>query len=197
MIAAAGALVAASLTAAVSPSVAARDGQIRVVVTGLSAPAASVVVHGGIASEGKMFGWVALRSSGAGSWWTVLRAPGFLGVYPVQVRAGGILRQTGAVVSVLPRGFAAQPAFDKPAQVAEWWSRQAPAGTDLLSVTTWHAGFFTHRDPTLNRLLRVRFTLLGDWKAKRLARGTYTRWFSVARTSAQGQWRLLEIVEAP
>ncbi len=79
----------------------------------------------------------------------------------------------------------------------EWWRRQAPAGAELTSVSTWGAGFFTHRDPSLNRLLRVRFTLLGDWKARHLARGTYTRFFSVARTTVRGQWRLLQVVEAP
>jgi hypothetical protein len=99
---------------------------------------------------------------GEHSWWTILRAPGFYGVYPVRVRAGGVTRETDAVVSVLPRGFAAQPGFDEPQQVPEWWRRQAPAGAELTSVSTWGAGFFTHREPSLNRLLRVRFTLHCD-----------------------------------
>jgi len=190
-------LAAASLGASVAPSVATPDGQFHVTVQGLCAPAASVVVHGGIASEGKMFGWVPLQSAGSCSWSTVLRAPGFLGVYPIRVLAGGVERDTGAVVSVLPHGYAAEPGFDEPEQIPEWWRRQAPAGATLESVTQWNAGFFTHRDPSLNRLLRVRFTLLGDWKAQRLARGTYTRYFSVARLKPGGQWRLLQIVEAP
>jgi hypothetical protein len=194
---AAAVLAAASLTATVSPAVAQPDGLFRVGVDGACAPSALVVAHGGIASEGKMFGWVAMRSSGPCSWWTVLRAPGFLGVYPIDVRLGAAAHDTGTVVSVLPKGFAAQPGFSRPEQVPEWWRRQAPAGADLLEVTTWHAGFFTHRDPTFNRLLRVRFRLLGDWKAKRLARGTYTRYFSVARLTRDGDWRLLQVVNAP
>jgi hypothetical protein len=197
MVHAAAVLAASALSAAVSPSLAAPDGQIRVTVSGLDAPAASIVVHGGIASQGKMFGWVPLRSAAGGTWWTVLRAPGFYGVYPIHVRARGVLHQTTATVAVLPRGYGAQPGFDKPEQVAEWWTRQAPAGAEIRSVATWTAGFFAHRDQTLNRLLRVRFTLLGDWKAKHLAAGTYTRWFSVARPRVGGPWRLLEIVAAP
>jgi hypothetical protein len=140
---------------------------------------------------------VPLRDSGGGSWFTVLRAPGFLGVYPVVVRAGGATRETGAVVAVLPRKWTAQPAFEKPEQVAQWWTRQAPPGANLTSVSTWRSGFFTHRDPALNRLLRVRFTLLGDWRAMRLRKGPHELFFSVARLKPAGAWRLLETTEAP
>src|SRR4051794_12765597 len=108
------AAVAAAVTVSVSPSVAARDGQVRVELRGVSAPAASIHLRGGIASGGRWFGWVALRDEGGGAWFTVLRAPGFLGVYPVVVRAGGPARETGVTVAVLPRGWAAQPAFAKP-----------------------------------------------------------------------------------
>lgn len=190
-------LAAATLSVTVAPASPVRDGQTRISVQGLSASAASVHLEGGIASGGKWFGWVALRDAGSGSWWTVLRAPGYLGVYPIVVRAGGVAHPAGAVVAVLPRGFTAQPVVPRPEQVPLWWTRQAPSGAKLLSVTTWRSGFFTHRDPALNRLLRVRFMLLGDWRAKHLARGTHTLYFSVARLKPDGQWRLLETVAAP
>jgi hypothetical protein len=191
------AVLAAAVTASASPSPAAPDGQVRVTVNGLSAPAASVHLRGGIASGGRWFGFVALRDSDGGSWFTILRAPGFLGVYPIVVRAGGVTHETGAVVTVLPRKWTAQPAFQKPEQVAQWWTRQAPPGANLTSVSTWQSGFFTHRDPALNRLLRVRFTLLGDWRAMRLKQGPHELFFSIARLKPTGAWRLLETVPAP
>lgn len=185
----------AALQIAVGPPAAQRDGLVSVRVTGLRAPAASVVIHGGVASGGKMFGLVPLRDGGAGAWSTVLRAPGFFGVYPLRVRAQGTYRETGAAVRVLPRGFARQPGVPRPADVVEWWRRQAPAGATVRSVTDWRAGFYSHRDRRYNRLLRVRFTLSAAYG--RFRAGTYTRWFSVARTSANGGWRLPEIVAAP
>ena len=190
--------VAASLAVSVTPSHPTPNGLIRVTVTGLPAPAADVVVHDGIASGGKMFGLVPLRDEGGGSWTTELVAPGFLGVYPVRVRARGVYHDTGAMVDVLPRDFAAEPGVNTPAEVVEWWRRQAPEGATVLSVREWDAGFFSHRDSRYNRLLRVRFTLLGPWPRYRLAAGTYTRWLSVARTSlAAGGWKLLQVVAAP
>jgi hypothetical protein len=190
-------VAAAALHAGVTPSAAKRDGQVRIDVSGLPAASASVHLEGGIASGGRWFGWVALRDRGGGSWWTVLRAPGFLGAYPVVVRAGGVSRPTNAVVAVLPRGFTSQPVFRRPEQVAQWWTRIAPPGAELTSVATWHEGFFTHRNPTLNRLLRVRFRLLGDWPRMRLKRGPREIFLSVARLRADGGWRLLETVSAP
>jgi hypothetical protein len=191
-------LVAASaLHAGVTPSAAERDGQVRIEVSGLEAGSASVHLQGGIASGGRWFGWVALRDAGGGSWWTVLRAPGFLGVYPVVVRAGGIRHATHAVVAVLPRRFTSQPVFQKPEQVAQWWTRIAPPGADLKSVTTWGQGFFTHRDPAMNRLLRVQFRLLGDWPRMHLRRGPGEIFLSIARLRPGGGWRLLEAVGAP
>jgi hypothetical protein len=123
----------AALQVAVSPLAASRDGLVTIRVQGLAAPAASVVIHGGLASGGKMFGLVPLRDAGNGAWWTVLRAP----------------------------------------------------------------GFYFHRDQRYNRLLRVRFTLPAAWPQYRLAAGTQTRWFSVARLSVEGGWKLLEVVPAP
>ena len=145
----------------------------------------------------KWFNWVALRSSGAGAWSTVLRAPGYLGVYPVQIRAGGVLSETDAVVTILPRGFVNQPGFFTPEQVAEWWTRTAPSGATLIGVTTWHAGFFTHRDPDLNRLLRVRFSLLRPWPQLHLKPGSQQIFLSVARLRSGGLWRLLETTATP
>jgi hypothetical protein len=188
---------AAALHAGATPSVAARDGQVRISVSGLPAAAASAHLRGGIASGGRWFGWVALRDAGGGSWWTILRAPGYLGVYPIEVRSGGVLHSTDGVVQVLPRGFAAQPSFELPTQVAEWWTRIAPPGADLKGVATWHTGFFTHRDPALNLLLRVRFNLLGDWRRLHLKRGPGEIFLSIARLRPDGRWRLLEAVRAP
>ena len=67
----------------------------------------------------------------------------------------------------------------------------------LQAVTTWRAGYYTHRDPSLNRLLRVRLMLFGDWPAQRLRRGVHTLYLSVARLRLGGPWRLLEVVRAP
>ena len=64
-------------------------------------------------------------------------------------------------------------------------------------VTTWTTGFYTHRDPELNRLLRVRFTLQGDWPAQHLRKGTHVLFFSVARLKPTSGWRLLETTTAP
>jgi hypothetical protein len=187
----------AALQVAVSPLAASRDGLVTIRVQGLAAPAASVVIHGGLASGGKMFGLVPLRDAGNGAWWTVLRAPGFYGVYPVRVRAEGRYRDTGALLRVLPRRFAAEPGVPAPAQVVEWWRRQAPQGVTIHAVSEWRAGFYFHRDQRYNRLLRVRFTLPAAWPQYRLAAGTQTRWFSVARLSVEGGWKLLELVAAP
>lgn len=190
-------VAAATIHASVSPAAPARDGLVRVSISGLPAPAADVVVEGGIASAGKMFGLVPLRDRGAGAWWTVLRAPGFLGVYPIRVRAHGRLRDTDALVKVLPHAFAAEPGVPKPSQVVEWWSWQSPGGAKIAGVTEWHAGFYFHRDQRYNRLLRARFTLLAPWPRYHLAAGTYTRWFDVARTTLAGDWRLVQVVDAP
>ncbi len=195
--AAAALLASAGLHATVLPSSAARDGQVRVAVTGIAAPTVSVRIGGGLASGGRWFNWVALRSSGAGAWWTVLRAPGYFGVYPVEVRAGGVIHETDTVVNVLPHGFVNQPGFVTPEQVAEWWTRVAPAGATLTGVTTWRTGFFTHRDPDLNRLLRVHFTLLRPWQRLHLAPGSRQVFLSVARLRSGGLWRLLQTTRAP
>jgi hypothetical protein len=190
-------LASAVISAVASPVVAAPDGQVRVSVYGLHAPAVSVHLNGGIAGGGRWFGWVALQDAGGGTWSTILRAPGYRGVYPVVVRTGGVTKPTDEVVSVLPRHWEKQPAFDTPEQVAQWWTRQAPSGASVERVTTWRSGFFTHRDPGLNRLLRVRFTLLGDWPAKRLGQGPHELFLSVARLRPGGRWRLLETASAP
>jgi hypothetical protein len=190
-------LASAVISAVANPVVAARDGQVRLSVYGLRAPAASVHLNGGIASGGRWFGWVSLRDDGGGTWSTTLRAPGYLGVYPVFVRTGGVTRPTDEVVSVLPRHSEKQPGFDTPEQVARWWARQAPSGASVESVTTWRSGFFTHRDPGLNRLLRVRFSLHGEWPAKHLGQGAHELFLSVARLRPDGRWRLLETASAP
>jgi hypothetical protein len=97
----------------------------------------------------------------------VLRAPGYLGVYPVEIRARGVLHETDAVVEVIPHGFVNRP------------------------------GFFTHRDPDLNRLLRVRFTQLRPWPQLHLRAGSRQIFLSVARLRSGGLWRLLEATAAP
>jgi hypothetical protein len=81
--------------------------------------------------------------------------------------------------------------------VAQWWAWSAPPGIVLTAVRTWKAGFFTHRDPILNRLLAVRFKLLADWPAERLKRGDHTLYLNAARAAVGAPWRLLETVSAP
>jgi hypothetical protein len=196
-VAAAALLATAGVHATVSPLPATPDGQVRVAIAGVTAPALSVRLRGGLASGGKWFGWVALQSSGPSSWSTVLRAPGYLGVYPVEIRTGGVAQTTDAAVEILPRGFAGQPGFATPEQVVEWWTRISPAGAAVTSVTTWHTGFFTHRDPELNRLLAVRFTLLRPWPVLHLKPGPHRIFLSVARLHPDGIWRLLETTTAP
>ncbi len=187
----------AAVTIAVAPGAAVPNGQFRVQVTGLDAPAASVVVHGGVAGAGKMFGLVPLRPAGAGSWWTILRAPGFPGVYPIRVRAHGVYRETATVLTVLPPGFASAPAASTPAGVVEAWREASPGGATVQSAADWRQGFYYHRDQRYNRLLHVRFVLLEDWPRWHLRAGTYERWFDVARRATDEPWRLVDIVTAP
>lgn len=191
------ALAGGTAHAVVAPSSQQPDGQVRVEVTGVRAPAASVHIVGGLASGGRWFSWVALRPDGPGAWWTILRAPGFYGVYPVSVRAGGRVVRTDGLVQILPGGFARRPAFATPQQVAEWWARVVPPGATLRSVQTWHSGFFTHRDATLNRLLRVTADLHGPWRPLRPHGGAVTVFLSIARLTTAGGWRLLETTTSP
>src|SRR4051812_49977393 len=109
--------LAAALVLSVSPAQPARDGLVHVHVTGLNAPAADVVIHGGISSGGKMFGLVPLRDLGGGSWTTVLRAPRVPRVYPGRVRAHGVYPETGSVISILPPEVATGPAAATPPRV--------------------------------------------------------------------------------
>ena len=186
----------ATLSIAITPVLPAPDGQFRVTVDGLPAPAASIVVHGG-ASGGKMFRLVPLRPAGPGAWWTILRAPGLVGVYPIRVRAGGVYHETSTVVRIVPRGLARAPRGTTPAAVVQRWRLAAPNGVTIRSASTWRAGFYYHRDQRYNRLLRVEFTLIGDWPRYGLAEGTYVRWFNIVRTAQFEPWRLAEIIRAP
>lgn len=190
-------VAAALLQITVSPAHPAPNGMMRVSVQGLDAPAADVVVHGGIASRGKMFGLVPLLSLGSGRWWTTLRAPGFTGVYPIRVRTRGTYQETQTVVTILPPGFSSQPTGPTPTWVVAAWRLAAPGGATILSARTWNAGFYYHRDQRYNRLLRVQFTLLSDWRRYGLKAGTYVRWFDIVRTSQLSPWRLADIVAAP
>lgn len=194
---AAAALALGGAQPAAAPITASRDGQVRIAVTGIQAAAASVKLAGGLAGRGRWFNWVALRRSGPGSWWTILRAPGFYGVYPVQVRAGGRVTDTGRVVAVLPRGFAGRPGFEQPEQVAQWWARVSPPGATVTSVSTWHTGFYTHRVPTLNRLLLVHVTLHGPWRPVFPKAGPNEIFLSIGRLTPTGLWRLLETATSP
>lgn len=181
----------------VSTPSAVRDGMVRVTVTGLAAPAASVRIEGGLASGGRWFGWVPLLPSGRNGWWTVLRAPGFRGVYPLEVRAAGRVIPSDTTVRIVPGDFVTRRSFASPELVAEWWAEHAPHGAKVESVATWQSGFFTHRDPALNRLLAVRVRTFGRWSAEHLKAGVSTVYLSVARLTASGGWRLLERVSAP
>jgi hypothetical protein len=183
-------LASGAQTAAVSPLVASRDGLLYVQLTQVPAPAVDVRIEGGLASGGKWFGWVALKQTGPSSWRSKLRAPGFLGVYPLQIRTGARIVDAGPLVRILPRGYAAQPGFFTPAELAAWWAVTDPRGGRLVSAATWHTGFFTHRDPRFNLLVRVRVQPKGS---------SFSRtWFiSIARVRENGPWRLLEAVQAP
>jgi hypothetical protein len=164
---------------------------LHVSVSGLHAPTAEVRILGGVASQGHWFGWVQLLPNGPDSWRTVLRAPGFLGVYPVQVRAGGRVFDTKTVVKILPRGFGDAPAFFTPAEVAGWWARTVarPRPTEVISTTTWNRGYFTHRDPELNLLVKVRVKVPTSSSPR-------TVYLSMARLRLGGPWRLLETVRS-
>lgn len=187
------ALAALALTgvvhASVSPSVAHRDGAVYVAVSGLSGPAADVRIEGGVASMGKWFGWVKLRDTGNGTWRAHLVAPGFFGVYPLQVRVGRQVIDTGEQIRILPPGYAARPGFFDPTEVARWWVGTARQQTTLEAVGTWSSGYFTHRDPAFNRLLRLRVRVDG--------RFTQRIFLSIARLRTDGPWRLLETALAP
>jgi hypothetical protein len=187
----------AALAITVVPAHPAPNGLMRVTVDGLDAPAADVVVHGGIASQGKMFGLVPLLPLGAGRWWTTVRAPGFPGVYPIRVRTHGVYEESRTVVAILPRGFASAVSGSSPEDVVQSFRLAAPNGATIDRASTWRAGFYYHRDQRYNRLLRVQFTLLGAWPRYHLQAGTYLKWFDILRTSMLSPWRLAGFVGAP
>ncbi len=171
----------------VTPQNAARDGMVRISVHGVAAQTVDARLEGGVASGGRWFSWVRLLPAGPGSWYSILRAPGYLGVFPVQLRAGGRVVATTASVRILPPGFARRPGFWQPESVARWW-----VGTRhvrLESVSTWRSGYFTHRDPMLNRLLRVGYAPSG--------RDPAVVYLSIARLTLDTPWRLLQAVGAP
>jgi hypothetical protein len=190
-------VAAVAIAVSFSPAVARPDAQVRVNVTGLHATSALVVLHGGIASRGKWFSWVPLQHAGGDSWTANLQTPGLYGIYPLRLRVGGAVMTTQATVEIVPPGFARQPGFDTPAQVAQWWAWIAQPGVALTSISVWNAGFFTHRDPSLNQLLRVEFNLLGNWPSLHLNRGKHVLYLSVARERIGAPWRLLQTVSAP
>ncbi|MDX6465941.1 MAG: hypothetical protein QOI27_981 [Gaiellaceae bacterium] len=183
-------MLAAGAQATVSPVAGQRDGLLDITVTDVRAPAVQVKIAGGAASLGKWFGWVPLVQTGPSSWHSVLRAPGFLGVYPLQVRTASKTVEAGPIVRILPPGFGKQPAFFTPAEVADWWARTSTAQGKLVGAAEWHSGLFTHRDPRFNRLVRATVELPGQ-------PGTETMYVSVARLRADGPWRLLEAVPTP
>lgn len=191
------AVATAALTVALSSPTAHPDTHVRVTVSGLQAHSALVVLHGGVARLGTWFTWVPLHSQGGGRWSATLETPGIYGAYPLLVRADGAVRTTGRILEVVPGDFGAQPGFESPQLVAQWWAWLVPPGARLTGVTTWHTGFYTHRDAALNRLLRVDFSLLGDWQARHLRRGPHRLYLNVVRASPTAPWRLLGIVPSP
>ena len=193
----AAAVATALIHAVVNPVLPAPDGLFRVSVTGVHAPAADVVVHGGIASGGKMFGLVPLRDRGGGTWFTVLRAPGFLGTYPIRVRYEGRYHETDALVSILPKNFDRLFSGATPEAVLLTWRVNSPGGATIASSTTWKQGFYYHRDQRYNRLLRVKFTLVRPWPRYHLQAGTFVKWFDLVRTSTTAKWHLVQVVDAP
>ena len=174
----------AAVAVGVSPQIPHRDGLVHVRVAGLAGKPAQVQLAGGLASGGRWFDWVPLHGDRA-----LLRAPGFLGVYPVQVRLGGKVNETNTFVKILPRGFERQPAFFTPREVVDWWASRLPQGSSVRSAETWHSGFFTHRDPRFNLLVRARVQLAGY--------GLRAFFVSMARLRPNGPWRFLETTTAP
>jgi hypothetical protein len=191
------AALAGALTVALSSSTAQLDAEVRVDVSGIHARSALVVLHGGISRQGRWFHWVPLARNANGTWSALLKTPGFYGVYPLRVREDGSVRETTAVLSIVPPGFGGQPGFDTPTQVAQWWAFVARPGVVIRNVSLWRSGFYTHRDPTLNELIRVEFTLLADWPALHLRHGANVVYLSIARTRPAGPWRLLQLVRSP
>ncbi len=187
----------AAIVVNVAPASANPDAQVSVHVSGLQARSALVVLHGGIASRGRWFKWVPLQRAGSGAWSAVLKTPGLLGVYPVHVRADGRVVATSAMVQIVPPGFGRQPGFEEPAQVAQWWAWIAKPGIVVQKVTPWNAGFYSHRDPSFNRLLRVQFKLLSNWPEEHLRAGPHVLYLSVARAAPNAGWRLLQTLSAP
>lgn len=182
------AAVLSSVLIGLAPQIPHRDGLVRAEIHGLDAPTAQIRLGGGLASGGHWFGWVPLQGGAGGRWSALLRAPGFLGVYPVQVRAGGHVTETGQLVKILPPGFVREPAFFTPAEVADWWARRLPT-TRVLSTSIWRTGFFTHRDARYNLLLETRVEIDPY--------GARTVYVSMARLRPNGAWRLLETTTAP
>jgi hypothetical protein len=182
--------LAAGAQATVTPVVGARDGLVYVTLTDVPAAAVQARIAGGVARRGKWLGWVSLVQVRPGSWRSVLRAPGFLGVYPLQVRTDGTIADAGPVVRILPRRFAKRPGFFTPVEVAASWAKTSPQNLRLVRAAEWHSGYFTHRDPRFNRLVRATVELPGG-------AGTETRYVSVARLRVGGPWRMLEVVAAP
>lgn len=182
LVAAAVVAVGAPATAKIVPQLAVRDGRVAI-----TAHASGTVVEarllGGLASGGRWFGWVPLRASGTQSeWGTILRAPGFYGVYPVQLRVDGKITTVAPAVKVLPHHFAAIPGYWAVVDVVDAWAKSQQ--TKVLSSSTWHSGFFTHRVASLNRLIRVRTPVENVY-------------LNVARLTVDGPWRLIQIVKAP
>jgi hypothetical protein len=182
------ALTAGGVEVTLTPGTVRKEGQVRIAVSGVPAQRASVRIVGAVASGGRWHRWVALRDAGHGSWWTILRAPGFLGVYPLQLRADGKVSDLGVRLEILPERFQFRPAFEAPEDVARWWVRTALRGATLIGVSTQQTGFYTHRDPRLNRLLRVSFSLDGS---------PHLTYLSVSRLSDGGSWRFVERARAP
>lgn len=174
----------AALSVGLSPQIPHRDGLIRAHVDGLQGKQAQIRIAGGLASGGRWFSWVPLQGDHA-----LLRAPGFLGVYPVQVRLGHTITEGNTFVKIVPRGFERQPAFFTPREVVDWWANRLPEGSEVRSTETWHTGFFTHRDPRYNLLVRARVEL-ADY-------GVRTFFVSMARLRPDGPWRFLETTTAP
>src|SRR5579864_594027 len=135
------AAVFSAFTVSLSPAVAQPNSQVRVEVAGLHATSALVVLHGGIATRGKWFQWVPLQRTGTSSWHAVLKTPGLYGVYPVRLRRAGTMLPTAATLEIVPPGYAREPGFDTPDQVAQWWAWVAQPGVVVKSVSTWRSGF--------------------------------------------------------
>jgi hypothetical protein len=194
-------LVGASAAWSAPPSarVELRPGTVRlgqrasIVVSQVRAGAVQVLVKGATDESGEPFQWQPLRLVG-GAWRGRLPSPALRGVYPLVLRIGGtrFLTSSRWLLRVFDPGTASRPAFDDPADVADWWVRTVAGGT-LVALREWPLPDFDLREPALHRLFVIGYSPPDDLaEADRL--GTFV---TAVRDGYRGRWRFLEATLEP